>query len=212
MQSRLLGAWWTRVLGLGRTSYEQRLPNLAWSLPAAEKWALLSGLWEGDGSWSLINGGPSVVLEARHGVRRVGRWRAAPARRPRRGRLAPRRSCSPLDEGHVLDPRRRRGPGRASDRARPRARPARCPCLASPQQRKRIAPTGFRRGDDGPSWVRIREIREQHHVWHVCSLEVPLSHTVVTSGGVTTSNCFPEGRRSGAEASSPATPATTFSF
>ena len=63
VQSRLLGAWWTQVLGMGRNSYEQRLPDLVWDRPAEDKWALLSGLWEGDGSWSLVNGGPSVILE-----------------------------------------------------------------------------------------------------------------------------------------------------
>jgi len=63
VQSRLLGGFWTGVLGLGRNSYAQRLPDLVWDLPAEKKWALLSGLWEGDGSWSLVNGGPNVVLE-----------------------------------------------------------------------------------------------------------------------------------------------------
>ena len=63
MQSRLASAWWTQVLGLGRTSYEQRLPDLIWDRPLADKWALLSGLFEGDGSWSLINGGPSCIIE-----------------------------------------------------------------------------------------------------------------------------------------------------
>src|SRR6185312_11759733 len=61
--SRLLGMWWTEVLGLGRGSYEQRLPDLIWEQPAEARWALLSGLFEGDGSWSLINGGPSVIIE-----------------------------------------------------------------------------------------------------------------------------------------------------
>ena len=45
------------------TSYEQRLPDLIWDRPPADKWALLSGLFEGDGSWSLINGGPSCIIE-----------------------------------------------------------------------------------------------------------------------------------------------------
>ena len=54
VSSRLLGCWWLQTLGLGRTSYEQRLPDLVWDRPAADKWSLLSGLWEGDGSWSLI--------------------------------------------------------------------------------------------------------------------------------------------------------------
>ncbi len=43
-----------------------------------------------------------------------------------------------------------------------------------------------RRGRGSPS------LRKQHYAGHVYSLEVPLSHTVVTSGGVTTSNCFPK--------------------
>ena len=51
------------MLGLGSNSYEQRLPDLIWEQPDAAKWALLSGLFEGDGSWSLINGGPSVIIE-----------------------------------------------------------------------------------------------------------------------------------------------------
>ena len=55
--------WWTQVLGMGRNSYEQRLPDLIWDRPPEDKWALLSGLLEGDGSWSLVNGGPSVILE-----------------------------------------------------------------------------------------------------------------------------------------------------
>ncbi|MDQ6816391.1 MAG: nucleotide sugar dehydrogenase, partial [Actinomycetota bacterium] len=63
LSSRLLGVWWLQVLGLGRMSYEQRLPDLIWEQPEASKWALLSGLFEGDGSWSLVNGGPSVIIE-----------------------------------------------------------------------------------------------------------------------------------------------------
>ena len=36
---------------------------MIWEQPDAAKWALLSGLFEGDGSRSLVNGGPSVVIE-----------------------------------------------------------------------------------------------------------------------------------------------------
>ena len=63
VSSRFLGAWWLHVLGLGRDSYAQRLLDLIWDRSEEDKWALLSGLWEGDGSWSLVNGGPSVILE-----------------------------------------------------------------------------------------------------------------------------------------------------
>jgi intein/homing endonuclease len=63
VQSRLIRTWFTSVLGLGRNSYAQRLPDLIWEQPDEARWALLSGLFEGDGSWSLINGGPSVIIE-----------------------------------------------------------------------------------------------------------------------------------------------------
>ena len=52
-----------RSSGRGRTSYDQRVPDLVWEQSVERKKALLSGLWEGDGSWSLVNRGPSVILE-----------------------------------------------------------------------------------------------------------------------------------------------------
>ena len=63
VSSRVLAAWWTEILGLGRNSYEQRLPGMIWEQTATRKWSFLSGLWEGDGSWSLVKGGPSVTLD-----------------------------------------------------------------------------------------------------------------------------------------------------
>ena len=42
------------------------MPDLAWQLPPHLKRAFLQGAWQGDGSWSLVDGGPSVVLE--HGT------------------------------------------------------------------------------------------------------------------------------------------------
>ena len=54
LSSRLVGSWWTDVFGLGRTSYEQRLPDLIWDQTPERKRALLSGLWEGDGSWDHL--------------------------------------------------------------------------------------------------------------------------------------------------------------
>ncbi len=191
VQSRLLGAFWMAVLGLGRVSYEQRLPDLAWGLPAEKKWALLSGLWEGDGSWSLVNGGPSVVLELgtvsdelADGVlrllgdlgivasRRVGRT----ARSTKDTHWIRISGAEQVERAIALVPERdRTGVLAAIDR-----------------QRKRIAPTGYRRFGSGPAWARISELRHEHYDGHVYSLEVPYSHTVVTSGGVTTSNCFPK--------------------
>src|SRR5690606_34312850 len=62
ISSRILAAWWTEILGLGRDSYEQRLPDLIWEQSPEPKQALLAGLWAGDGSWSLVDGGPSAIL------------------------------------------------------------------------------------------------------------------------------------------------------
>ena len=42
------------------------------------------------------------------------------------------------------------------------------------------------------AWARISALRRERYSGYVYSLEVPYSHTVVTSGGVITSNCFPK--------------------
>ncbi len=190
-QSRLIGSLWRGVLGLGANSYEQRLPDLVWDLRAEDKWALLSGLWEGDGSWSLVQGGPSVVLELgtisdelADGVlrllgdlgivasRRVGRT----ARSTKDTHWIRISGVEQVERAIALVPERDRA-GVLSAIAR---------------QAKRIAPTGYRRFDGGPAWARISGIGHIPHSGHVYSLEVPYSHTVVTSGGVATSNCFPK--------------------
>jgi UDP-glucose 6-dehydrogenase len=191
VQSRLIGSLWNRVLGLGRNSYEQRLPDLIWDFPAADKWALLSGLWEGDGSWSLVNNGPSVVLEmgtvsdelADGVLRLLGELGVIASRRVGRSSRSTKDThwirvsgADQIERSIALVPERDR-PGVLAAVAR---------------QSKRIAPTGHRRFEQGPSWVRIADIRRERYSGHVYSLEVPHSHTVVTSGGVTTSNCFPK--------------------
>src|ERR671924_782333 len=63
VSSRLLATWWLGAFGLGANCYEQRLPDLVWDESDEHKRALLAGLWLGDGSWSHVSGGPSVVLE-----------------------------------------------------------------------------------------------------------------------------------------------------
>ncbi|HYM54011.1 MAG TPA: nucleotide sugar dehydrogenase [Solirubrobacteraceae bacterium] len=191
VQSRLLGGFWTGVLGLGRNSYGQRLPDLIWDCPDREKWALLSGLWEGDGSWSLINGGPSVVLElgtisdelADGVLRLLGDLGVVASRHI--GRTA--RSTK---DTHWIRISGAEQVERAIALAPERDRVGVLAAIA--RQRKRIAPTGYRRLGDGPAWARISELRRERHDGYVYSLEVPYSHTVVTSGGVTTSNCFPK--------------------
>ncbi|MGH2854115.1 MAG: nucleotide sugar dehydrogenase [Solirubrobacteraceae bacterium] len=191
VQSRLIGALWNKIVGLGRTSYEQRLPDLIWDLAAEHKWALLSGLWEGDGSWSLINGGPSVALElgtisdelADGVLRLLGELGIVASRRI--GRTA-----KSTKDTHWIRISGADQVERAVNLVPDCDRPGALAAIA--QQRKRIAPTGYRRLGEGPSWVRVVDTRRDSHSGHVYSLEVPYSHTVVTSGGVTTSNCFPK--------------------
>jgi UDP-glucose 6-dehydrogenase len=191
VQARLLGAFWSRVLGLAADGYGQRLPDLAWQLAPSEKWALLSGLWEGDGSWSLINRPASVVLELgtvsdelADGVLRLladlGIVASRAILRPSRSTLDTHlirvSGADQIERAITLVPER--------DRAGVLA------CIA--RERERIAPRGFRRHGQGPSWVRITNLRREPYAGDVYSLEVPSSHTVVTSGGITTCNCFPK--------------------
>jgi UDP-glucose 6-dehydrogenase len=191
-QSRLIGALWSDVLGLGRNSYEQRLPDLIWDFPADDKWALLSALWEGDGSWSLVNGGPSVILElgtisddlADGVLRLLGDLGIVASRRIGRVSQSTKDThwirvsgAEQIEDAIALVPERDR-PGVLAAIAR---------------QRKRIAPTGYRRlGSAGLAWTRISSLRRETYSGYVYSLEVPYSHTVVTSGGIITSNCFPK--------------------
>jgi len=63
ISSRILGAWLEHVLGVGVGAYDHRVPNQIWSSSDQSQRALLRGLWDGDGSWSFVNRGPSVVLE-----------------------------------------------------------------------------------------------------------------------------------------------------
>jgi UDP-glucose/GDP-mannose dehydrogenase family protein/LAGLIDADG DNA endonuclease family protein len=191
VQSRLASAWWTQVLGLGRTSYEQRLPDLIWDRPRDDKLALLSGLFEGDGSWSLINGGPSAIIElgtvsdeladgalrllADVGIvasRRIGRT-AKSTKDTHWIRIS---GAEQVERAIALVPQRDR-PGVLASVAR---------------QAKRIAPTGYRRFEDGAAWLRVTSTERKPFAGPVYSFEVPGPHTFVTSGGLTLSNCFPK--------------------
>jgi UDPglucose 6-dehydrogenase len=189
--SRLLGVWWTMVLGLGTTSYAQRIPDLLWDQPDSAKWAVLSALFEGDGSWSLVNGGPSVIIEfgtvsdeLADGVQRllaelgiVTSVRTAMTSKSTKETHWIRVSqADQVERAIVLVPER--------DRAG---------VLASiGRQQKRIAPTGSRRFDDGPAWVRVVSTHREPFKGQVYSLEVPYSHTIVASGSLVASNCFPK--------------------
>jgi len=61
------------------------------------------------------------------------------------------------------------------------------------RQHKRIAPTGYRRfGEQGPAWVRVVRADRRAFTGKVYSLEVPASHTFVTSNSLLLHNCFPK--------------------
>jgi UDPglucose 6-dehydrogenase len=191
VQSRLLAAWWTRVLGLGRNCYEQRLPDLIWDRIDEDRWALLSGLWEGDGSWSLVNRGPSVILEfgtvsdeLADGVQRLlGDLGIVASQRIGRAAKSTKDTywlrvagADQIERAIALVPERDR-----------------VGVLTSiGRQAKRIAPTGYRHFDDGPAWLRVTDIRRERFSGPVYSLEVPAAHTVVLSHGITINQCFPK--------------------
>jgi UDPglucose 6-dehydrogenase len=192
VSSRILASWWTEILGLGSDCYEQRLPACVWEQSEAHKWALLSGLWEGDGSWSFVNAGPSVVLELgtasdklADGVARLlgelgvlCSWR--------RGRT-PKSTV----ETHWLRISGAEQVERAIALVPASQRSCVLDSLAS--QGKRIAPSGYRRfGDSSMAWVRVVGTSSSPHRGPVYSLEVPGSNTVVVSGGLVAHNCFPK--------------------
>jgi UDPglucose 6-dehydrogenase len=189
VNSRLLFAWWTRVLRLGRNGYEQRLPDLIWDRPDEDKWALLSGLWEGEGSWSLVNGGPllefgTVSDELADGVHRLlGDLGIVASQRIGR-------TTTSTKDTYWLRIAGADQVERATDLVCERDRVFVLSSIA--RQSKRIAPTGYRRFGDGPAWLRITDVRREAFRGPVYSLEVPAAHTVVLSHGITLKNCFPK--------------------
>ncbi len=191
--SRLLGVWWTQVLGLGAGAYEQRLPDLIWEQPESVRWALLSGLFEGDGSWSLVNGGPSVIIELgtvsdelADGVMRLLASLGVVASR-RLGRTA-----KSTKDTHWIRISGADQIERALRLVPERDRPGVLAAVA--RQSKRIAPTGYRVCGEvsGPAWVRVVSTERERYTGPVYSLEVCYAHTVVGTGGITLPQCFPK--------------------
>ena len=177
--------------GSGSTSYQQRLPDLIWDRPEGDKWALLSGLFEGDGSWSLVNGGPSVIIEfgtisdalADGVLRLLGELGIVAGRRIGRTAKSTKDThwirisgAAQIERAIELIPK--------SDRVGALASIAR--------QGKRIAPTGYRRRDRASVRVRVAEITRRRERRPVFSLEVPGAHAFVTSGSIAVHNCFPK--------------------
>jgi UDPglucose 6-dehydrogenase len=190
VSSRILAAFWLRDLGLGANCYEQRLPDPIWSETREHKLSLLAGLWLGDGSWSQVNRGPSIVLEygtvsreLADGVLRLLGELGVTARL-KVGRTAKSTrdtywivvsGADQVEQLLELVP--------AVDRES---------IVGSiGRQAKRMAPTGYRRRSNA-AWVRVVDVRRKPYEGFVYSLEVPPVHTFVTTGGLALSNCFPK--------------------
>jgi len=191
VSSRILAGFWLGVLGLGRNCNDARLPDQIWTQPVDHKRALLAGYWLGDGSWSYIRGGPSAILECgttsrelADGLLRlladlgvVASMRVGRTKKSTRDTYWIRISGADQVEGLLdLVPERERQA--ITDSLR--------------RQKKRIAPTGYRREGANTAWVRVVGIERRPFSGAVYSLEVPGVHTFVTTGGLVTHNCFPK--------------------
>jgi UDPglucose 6-dehydrogenase len=190
VSSKLLATWWLGSLGLGRNSYEQRIPNAIWSELEAHKRALLGGLWRGDGSWSFVNGGPSVVLEYGTVSRQLadGILRLL-AELPVVARLRVGRAAKSTRDTYWLVVSGADQVERVVDLVETSAHAKIIASIA--RQAKRIAPTGYRRRENA-AWVRVVDVMRSPFSGYVYSLEVPPNHTFVTTGGLVVSNCFPK--------------------
>ncbi len=194
ISSRILGSWFEHVLGAGINAYTHRIPDLAWSATEDQRRALLRGLWLGDGSWSRVAGGPSVVLEygtvsrplADGMVRLLGTLGIVA--QVKIGRL----SSSTVDTYWLTIS----GADQIEEAAWLLEDAEREVVLASiAGQAKRIAPTGYRRGGKGTAWVRVVAVQRFAGDEIVYSAEVEHTHTMVTSFGLVAHNCFPKDTR-----------------
>jgi UDPglucose 6-dehydrogenase len=190
VSSRLLASLFVDVLGLGADCYGHRIPDPIWDRPAREKRALLAGLWRGDGSWSLVRGGPSVVLEYGTASREladgmlrllgdlgvVARWKVG------------RTSKSTVDT-HWIAVSGADQVEQLLDLVPPRDREGIRTSLA--RQAKRIAPTGWAL-TGGAARVRVASVSRRPFAGPVYSVEVPGAETYVTTGGLVVHNCFPK--------------------
>jgi UDPglucose 6-dehydrogenase len=190
VSSRLLAGWWLGVLGLGADCYRQRVPDALWTLSEVHRRAFLAGAWRGDGSWSRVAGGPSVVLE--YGT--VSRDLADGLLRLLGGLGIAARLKVGRPKGSTVDThwivvsgahQVESLPGLVSEDDR------RLITESLDRQAKRIAPTGCRRAP-GAAWVRVRSTVRRAFQGPVYSLEVPGAETFVTTGGLVVHNCFPK--------------------
>ncbi len=190
ISSRILARWWLRELRLGGDCYTHQIPDAAWALSAEEQIALLSGLWHGDGSWSLVAGGPSVVLE----WATVSRVLADGVLRLLGGlgicaRLKVARTAKSTTDTYWVVVCGADQVERLIELVKPADRTGVLTSIG--RQSKRIAPTGYRSGREA-AWVRVVEHGKAAFRGWVYSLEVPGTHTFVTTGGLIVHNCFPK--------------------
>jgi UDPglucose 6-dehydrogenase len=191
ISSRLLAGWLCDALGVGRSAYDKRIPDLIWERPETEKRALLAGMWRGDGSWCKVSGGPSVVLDygtasphlADGLLRLLGDLGVA-------GRLKVGRTAKSTCDNYWIQVAGADQVEGLLDLVRPGDRDEILRSISS--QTKRIAPTGYRRHRRNAAWVRVVGSTRRPFDGPVYSLEVPRAHTFVTSGGLVTHNCFPK--------------------
>jgi UDPglucose 6-dehydrogenase len=188
VSSRILASWWTNVLGLGTNCYTQRVPDLLWDEPEEHKRALLAGAWLGDGSWSYLNHGPSIALEygtvsrelADGLLRLLGDLGVV-------ARLKVGRTAKSTVDTYWLVVSGADQVERLLDLVDEPEKIVESIAM----QAKRIAPTGYERGDNA-AWARIVSVERKRYDGQVYSMEVEPSHTFVTSHGLVVSNCFPK--------------------
>ncbi len=190
VSSRILADFFLRVLRVGSGAYDHRIPDAIWDQPESLKRALLAGLWRGDGSWSFIAGGPSVVLEygtvsrelACGILRLLGELGVV-------ARLKVGRTTKSTCDTYWLVVAGADQVEKLLDLVPESDRPRIQESIA--RQAKRIAPTGYRR-EGSVAWARVVEKVARPFQGFVYSLEVPDTETFVTTGGLVVHNCFPK--------------------
>ena len=201
-----------RSLGLGRTSYEQRLPDLIWDRPPARQVGAALG---------ALRGRRLVVADQRRAER-------ASSSSARSATSSPTASCGCSAELGIVASRRigraakstkdthwirisRRRAGRARDRARAGARPRRRARRASRGRPSGSPRPATRRFDDGAAWVRVTSTeRRARSPGRSTRSRSSGTHTLRHERRVDDSQLLSR-RTSPPSSSSPATPATTSS-
>ena len=191
ISSRLLAGLLSGVLGLGENCYDKRIPDAIWARSPTQKRALLQGLWDGDGSWSYVCGGPSVVLEYGTVSRRLadGMLRLLGDLGVTARMKVGRTGKSTVDTYWLCVS----GAEQVEDLLELFPLAEQWEIADSLfEQSKRIAATGYRKLSKNASWVRVTSVERRPYEGEVYSLKVPEAGTVVTSNGLVVGQCFPK--------------------